>query len=49
MKQIIVMISMIILGIAIAGMVGNFKESANNISVKTNEKVEKVFSTETGK
>ena len=49
MKQIIVMVSMIILGIAIAGMVGTFKESANNISVKANEKVEKVFSTESGK
>lgn len=48
MKQIIVMVSMILLGIAIAGMVGTFKESASTISVKANEKVENLISTEMG-
>ena len=39
MKQIIVMIAMIMLGIAIAGFVGQFKTSADNISHSTNDRV----------
>ena len=34
MKQLIVMISMIMLGVAIAGMVGQFTDSANTLSTK---------------
>ena len=39
MKQIIVMISMIILGIAIAGAIGSFEDTANTISPTTNQRI----------
>lgn len=39
MKQIIILVSMIILGIAIAGFVGDFKGSAESISSTANDKV----------
>ena len=39
MKQIIVMISMILLGIAIAGFVGSFSNSAEHISENANDRV----------
>ncbi|MDD4565696.1 MAG: hypothetical protein PHE79_09530 [Eubacteriales bacterium] len=39
MKQIIVMLSMIILGIVIAGAVGSFEDSANTISQTTNKRI----------
>ncbi|HHU18021.1 MAG: hypothetical protein ACOX4V_10600 [Anaerovoracaceae bacterium] len=39
MKQIIVMISMIILGIAIAGAIGSFEDTANTISQTTNQRI----------
>jgi len=47
MKQIIVMIAMIMLGIAIAGFVGDFKSSADSISDSTNDRVER-FITSSG-
>lgn len=40
MKQIIVMLSMIILGIAIASAVGSFEGTANTISQTTNQRIE---------
>ncbi|WP_156900432.1 hypothetical protein [Anaerovorax odorimutans] len=46
MKQIIVMIAMVMLGIAIAGMVATFKDTANDISVTANNKVKQVISNE---
>lgn len=39
MKQIIVMISMIILGIAIAGAISSFEDTANTISQSTNQRI----------
>ena len=39
MKQIIVMISMILLGITIAGFVGDFSNSAESISENANHQV----------
>ena len=47
MKQIIVMIAMIMLGIAIAGFVGDFGDSAESISENANKQVLKVTSSET--
>ena len=46
MKQIIVMISMILLGIAIAGFVGSFSNSAENISDNANERILTITSSE---
>ncbi len=43
MKQIIVLVSMIILGIAIAGMVLHFQETATDITEKANSGITKVF------
>ena len=40
MKQLIVMISMIMLGIAIAGMVGQFTDSANQLSTQAIAQIE---------
>ena len=42
MKQLIVMISTIILGIAIAFMVLGFKTTAKNLTDKTNSKVNSI-------
>jgi uncharacterized protein YoxC len=39
MKQIIVMISMIILGIAIAGAINSFQDTADTISQTTNQRI----------
>lgn len=39
MKQIIVMIAMILLGITIAGFVSDFSESAESMSENANEKI----------
>lgn len=39
MKQIIVMIAMVLLGIAIAGLVGDFSGSAEKISDSANARV----------
>ena len=44
MKRIIVMIAMIILGIAIAGAVGSFEESAGIISENAAEQIETINS-----
>lgn len=44
MKQIIVMIAMVLLGITIAGFVNDFGESAGNISDSANSRIEKVTS-----
>ncbi|MEL7657013.1 MAG: hypothetical protein AAGU75_14030 [Bacillota bacterium] len=44
MKQIIVLISMILLGITIAGFVGDFSNSAESISKSANQQVMKVTS-----
>ncbi|MDD3169458.1 MAG: hypothetical protein PHC91_08385 [Eubacteriales bacterium] len=46
MKQIIVMISMILLGIAIAGYVNGFSESANTISDTAKGKIVQITSPE---
>ena len=40
MKQLIVMISMIMLGIAIAGMVGQFSDSASQLSTQAIAQIE---------
>lgn len=48
MKQIIVMISMIMLGIAIAGFVGSFSDSAEHISNDANKQVEDIVPSTTG-
>ena len=45
MKQIIVMISMIILGIVIAGLIGSFGGSAGTISETATEQIETLNST----
>lgn len=37
MKQIIVLIAMIILGIALAGFIGNFKSTVGDVTNKTND------------
>ncbi|HVI39406.1 MAG TPA: hypothetical protein VM577_02005 [Anaerovoracaceae bacterium] len=39
MKQIIVMISMILLGIVIAGFIGDFGNSAERISDNANDRI----------
>lgn len=39
MKQIIVMIAMVLLGITIAGFVGDFKGSAETISDSANSRI----------
>ncbi len=39
MKQIIVMIAMILLGIAITGYIGNFNKSASELSGQTVEMI----------
>jgi len=44
MKQIIVMIAMVILGIAIAGFIGEFKSSAENISDNARSQIEGITS-----
>lgn len=44
MKQIIVMIAMILLGIVIAGFVGDFGNSAESISDNANKQVIKITS-----
>ena len=44
MKQIIVMIAMIMLGIAIAGFVDDFSGSAERISDHANEKIIEITS-----
>ena len=44
MKQIIVMIAMIILGISIAGFIGDFKNSAESISGNANEQIMEIAS-----
>ena len=44
MKQIIVMIAMIMLGIVIAGFVGDFGDSAKSISESANKQVTRVTS-----
>lgn len=43
MKQIIVLVAMIILGIAIAGMVLQFQGTADSISKDANQKVVDIF------
>ena len=40
MKQIIVMIAMVLLGIAITGYIGNFNKSAGELSNKTVDLIE---------
>lgn len=45
MKQIIVMIAMIMLGIAIAGFVGAFKDTAKDATDNTNVKVKQTLTT----
>ncbi len=40
MKQLIVMISMIMLGIAIAGIVGQFSDSASQLATETITQIE---------
>lgn len=44
MKQIIVMIAMIILGISIAGYIGEFKDSAESISNNANNRILEITS-----
>lgn len=39
MKQIIVMVAMVALGIAIAGLVMSFKTSASDLAQAANEKI----------
>lgn len=46
MKQIIVMIAMILLGITIAGFVGDFSSSAERISDNANDKIVKITSSD---
>ncbi len=48
MKQIIVMIAMIMLGIAIAGFVGEFEGSARSISDDAKEQIVDITSSEEG-
>ncbi|MGI6752413.1 MAG: hypothetical protein ACOX4U_07420 [Anaerovoracaceae bacterium] len=40
MKQLIVLIAMVILGVAIAGFIVDFKDNAKSIAEATNSKVE---------
>mgnify|MGYP000875204547 CR=1 FL=1 len=44
MKQIIVMISMVLLGIAIGGLVMDFGESAEKVSDNVNSMIEQITS-----
>jgi hypothetical protein len=44
MKQIIVLIAMILLGISIAGFVNDFGQSAHDLSNSTNAKIDNVTS-----
>jgi hypothetical protein len=44
MKQIIVMIAMVLLGITIAGFVSDFGNSAENISESANARIESITS-----
>ncbi|MBR0596826.1 hypothetical protein [Sinanaerobacter chloroacetimidivorans] len=44
MKQIIVMIAMVILGIAIAGFVGEFRDSAETLSDNANQQIMRITS-----
>jgi hypothetical protein len=44
MKQIIVMIAMILLGITIAGFIGDFSGSAERISDNANDKILQITS-----
>lgn len=44
MKQIIVMIAMVLLGITIAGLVGDFSTSAKRISGVANDRIVQVTS-----
>jgi len=46
MKQIIVMIAMIMLGITIAGFVGDFSTNAEKISDHANNKITEITSSE---
>lgn len=39
MKQIIVMVAMVVLGIAIAGFIGQYKGTIENITTETNKKI----------
>jgi Tfp pilus assembly protein PilV len=42
MKQIIVMIAMVLLGITIAGFVGEFSDSAESIADSANEQIKTI-------
>lgn len=44
MKQIIVMIAMVLLGITIAGLVGDFSDSAENIADGANNRIVQITS-----
>lgn len=44
MKQIIVMIAMVLLGITIAGLVGDFSDSAGSISDTANDRIFEITS-----
>lgn len=46
MKQIIVMIAMILLGITIAGFIGDFSNSAESISENANARILDITSEE---
>ncbi|MGI6731418.1 MAG: hypothetical protein ACOX5F_05880 [Anaerovoracaceae bacterium] len=46
MKQIIVLVSMIVLGVAIAGFVGDFKTNAETISDTAKSQIESIFQNE---
>lgn len=48
MKQIIVMVSMVLLGIAIAAFVGQFKDTAANITEVTNNEIESQLTSSSG-
>jgi len=47
-KQIIVMVAMVLLGIAIAGFIGGFKDTAENITEKTNNQIESQLTSSSG-
>lgn len=40
MKQIIVMVAMVVLGIAIAGFIGQYKSTIEKMTTNTNKKIE---------
>lgn len=44
MKQIIVMIAMVLLGITLAGYIGDFSDSAETISSNANNRIEHITS-----